>query len=263
MKGVNNCFNAAEWTEIYKNICLQLGIDRQTDINHVKRVHSLLPENYSGNNPLNMLLNRVKQKNSECIVFGAAPVLEIQFQSLIENQYSFNKVLTIAADGVTRLFRKNNLFPDVIVTDLDGIMEYRDEISSWPSYLVIHVHGDNEQLLSKFWDFIPFERTIFTTQTAELGQIFNFGGFTDGDRAISFALALGFTSILLVGFDLKVPPGKFSKANKWTKKKLDLKMKKLKIAEEILEILKTKKPNIIKDFNFNQLIKDDNYEFLK
>lgn len=248
MKNANNSFDVEEWIEIYRKICEKLGIDQQTDENHVKRVNSLLPENYTGNKQLNEIISLGRQKDFQCLVFGAAPILEDQFLKLIKNQFKFENVITIAADGVTKLFREYKLFPDIIVTDLDGIVEYRDKIHLWPSYFVIHIHGDNEQLLNKFWKYIPFERTIFTTQTEETGKIVNFGGFTDGDRAVSFAISLGFTSILLIGFEFDKLPGKYSKGDKWTEKKLNLKKKKLKIAEELIEILKIKYPDIVNYF---------------
>jgi len=43
---------------------------------------------------------------------------------------------------------------------------------------------------------------VATTQAAPLPHVYNFGGFTDGDRAVFAADELGASRIALVGFDL-------------------------------------------------------------
>jgi len=43
---------------------------------------------------------------------------------------------------------------------------------------------------------------VGTTQARPLQHVHNFGGFTDGDRAVFAAQSLGAASITLLGFDL-------------------------------------------------------------
>ena len=69
--------------------------------------------------------------------------------------------------------------------------------------------------------------------------VYNFGGFTDGDRAVFLAEELGAKKIFLIGFDFGEIVGKWSKpylkehASIWESKK-----KKFKIAQMLLEWLK-------------------------
>jgi uncharacterized Rossmann fold enzyme len=67
--------------------------------------------------------------------------------------------------------------------------------------MVIHAHGDNIPLL-KNW--VPrFEGPVVaTTQSAPRMRVHNFGGFTDGDRAVFAADGLGAAPITIIGFDL-------------------------------------------------------------
>ena len=54
---------------------------------------------------------------------------------------------------------------------------------------------------------------IGTTQAQPLGNIYNFGGFTDGDRAIFLAVALGAGEITLAGMDFGDIVTKYSRPN--------------------------------------------------
>ena len=67
--------------------------------------------------------------------------------------------------------------------------------------MVVHAHGDNIPLL-KHWVPRFTGPLVATTQSTPLPHVHNFGGFTDGDRAVFAADELGAASITLVGFDL-------------------------------------------------------------
>mgnify|MGYP006388560551 CR=1 FL=1 len=43
---------------------------------------------------------------------------------------------------------------------------------------------------------------VGTTQSAPLSNVYNFGGFSDGDRGVFAAHELGASSVSLIGFDL-------------------------------------------------------------
>ena len=59
-----------------------------------------------------------------------------------------------------------------------------------------------------------------TTQSRQFPGVHNFGGFTDGDRGVFLADAMGAKSIRLVGFDFEHPNPKDRPAET-KKKKLD------------------------------------------
>jgi uncharacterized Rossmann fold enzyme len=70
--------------------------------------------------------------------------------------------------------------------------------------MVVHAHGDNMDLL-RFWVPLFPGPLVGTTQAGPFGRIHNFGGFSDGDRAVFLALALGAAEVTLAGFFLDDP----------------------------------------------------------
>ena len=67
--------------------------------------------------------------------------------------------------------------------------------------LVLHAHGDNIPLV-RSW--VPKVRgpIVGTTQATPLAHVYNFGGFSDGDRCVFCAYELGAANVSLIGFDL-------------------------------------------------------------
>jgi uncharacterized Rossmann fold enzyme len=70
--------------------------------------------------------------------------------------------------------------------------------------LSLHAHGDNIPHL-RFWVPRFNGPLVGTTQSRPIPGIYNFGGFTDGDRAAFAAHALGAEKVKLLGFDLDDP----------------------------------------------------------
>jgi hypothetical protein len=167
-------------------------------------------------------------KGKECIVLGAGPSLDDDLEKL-ERAGFLNKTL-IAADGATSavLGYRN---PEIIVTDLDGVV--KDQLEAWQrgSWMVVHAHGDNIVQVRKMVRKLK-ERIIGTTQVEPFGRLYNFGGFTDGDRAAFMAHELGASKIYLAGMDLGTKIGRYS-GDKDRKRKLI----KLEICEELLSWL--------------------------
>jgi len=73
--------------------------------------------------------------------------------------------------------------------------------------LVILAHGDN---LRAIREIVPRLNGWITptTQVRPHGKLLNFGGFTDGDRAVELAKHLGARRINLLGFDFENPTPK-------------------------------------------------------
>ena len=67
--------------------------------------------------------------------------------------------------------------------------------------MVVHAHGDNMEALGK--EVPRLKRVIGTTQSKPLKNVYNFGGFTDGDRGVFLAKEMGARSITLIGFDFR------------------------------------------------------------
>ncbi|MEM3421896.1 MAG: 6-hydroxymethylpterin diphosphokinase MptE-like protein [Candidatus Hadarchaeum sp.] len=207
-----------KWRPWYHEIVEKLKLDEQADLEAAKLLNCLLPEPN---------LKRLAEiiRGHECLVLGAGPSLEEDLKRLKRAGY-LDKVL-IPADGATSaVIRYRN--PEIIVTDLDGAIG--DQLRAWKngSWLVVHGHGDNIARLRKY---VPrlLERIIGTTQTKPIGKLFNFGGFTDGDRAAFMAAELGAKEIYLAGMNLGTKIGKYSGRKNRARKLL-----KLEICRELL-----------------------------
>jgi hypothetical protein len=164
-------------------------------------------------------------KGKECIVLGAGPSLDDDLEKL-EQAGFLNKTL-IAADGATSAVLEYRN-PEIIATDLDGVVN--DQLEAWQrgSWMVVHAHGDNIAQVRKIAPKLK-ERVVGTTQVEPFGRLYNFGGFTDGDRAAFMAHELEAKKIYLAGMDLGSKIGEHS-GDKDVKRKIT----KLKICGELL-----------------------------
>ncbi|MDR0523672.1 MAG: DUF115 domain-containing protein [Candidatus Methanoplasma sp.] len=97
--------------------------------------------------------------------------------------------------------------PDAVVTDLDGDIGPQIEASAAGAVTLIHAHGDNAELILRH---APEFRgpVILTVQSKPSGIACNYGGFTDGDRAVCVARHFGARRIRLLGFDFSEPSPK-------------------------------------------------------
>jgi len=98
--------------------------------------------------------------------------------------------------------------------------------------MVIHAHGDNIESLEQ--NVPKFRKIIGTTQVMPTENVYNFGGFTDGDRSVFLAEEMRAKSITLIGMDFNSIPRKFSNDHDID---FELKQKKLKTAKRLLEML--------------------------
>lgn len=139
--------------------------------------------------------------------------------------------LIVAADGATKILLDLGIIPDLVVTDLDGEWSALLEASSRGSVLVVHAHGDNIDRIRRVKEFRG--PLIGSTQVEPRRLVYNFGGFTDGDRALHILYYAGYRRVYLSGFDLDNPwqcPGK-SLAS------LDIKRLKLHFAKKLISNL--------------------------
>jgi hypothetical protein len=164
-------------------------------------------------------------KGRDCVVLGAGPSLEEDLDKLRRARY-LDKVL-VAVDGATTAVLKYKV-PNVIVTDFDGNVQHQLKAWRQGAWLVVHAHGDNIPQLKRIVPQLN-ERVIGTTQVKPFGKLFNFGGFTDGDRAAFMAHEVGATKIYLAGMDLGSKIGKYSGS-----KNMDRTLVKLRFCREML-----------------------------
>ena len=147
----------------------------------------------------------------------------------------------IAADGAVGVLTEIE-FSEIawnallcVVSDADGGLEHLAMAAERKIPFVLHAHGDNTANWTELLDVLHLYGTplILTHQTPEhiLGM-HNPGGFTDGDRAVCFALAMNVMPILITlrGFRTDI-------IGRWTgATQPERKMRKLEWMSRVLEI---------------------------
>ena len=218
-----------DWKSNFEKIVSDFNYSVEADEKAAYVLEKLLQEK---NNlfPISKLKDLIN--NKEIVIFGAGPSLE---KSILKHKKKLNDKLKIAADGATTALLKNNILPDIIVTDLDGEVSDQLKANSELSIAIIHAHGDN---INKIKKYIPElkGKILGTTQINPESYDFlhNFGGFTDGDRAVFLADHFHVKKIYLMGFDFNGKVGEYSFAESKDKK---LKLRKLKWCKYLIELL--------------------------
>ena len=168
--------------------------------------------------------------NQNVFVIGAGPSLPDAIPVLQQ----FKNNVKIVADSAVKHLVDNGIYPDIVVTDLDGDKETFQKIGKSKIIFVVHAHGDNNFKL-KFIE--NFKNCIGTTQTKPFGKLQNFGGFTDGDRAVFLASYFEAKKIILFGMDFGKKIGHFSNTKISER---STKLKKIKKGKSLLEWLAVK-----------------------
>lgn len=216
------------WEIFYKEILDDFGFSREGDEASAK----LLDEILSSEGCLTLEdLHEIVGFSDKFIVFGAGPSLKEHIKQVKED-YDLKNYVLVAADGATTAMVEEKLIPDIVATDLDGRMDDILLANLRGANIVVHAHGDNISEISKFTSF--FNNVLGTTQSQPVGNLYNFGGFTDGDRAIFLSVALGASEIILAGMDFGDIVTKYSRPNipDILGKADDIKKKKLEYAEK-------------------------------
>ena len=196
-----------QWSIYYKKILDDFGFSREDD----EKSAQLLDEILSEEGCLTLEdLSKIVGFSDKFIVFGAGPSLKEHIRYLIEN-YDLKEYVLVAADGATTAMIEEKLVPDIIVTDLDGNLDDILLANLRGANVVIHAHGDNMPKITQLTPF--FTNVLGTTQAQPIGNLYNFGGFTDGDRAIFLSVALGAKEITLAGMDFGDIVTKYSRPN--------------------------------------------------
>jgi uncharacterized Rossmann fold enzyme len=187
-----------EWEPVYELVLKDMNFERLYDERAALILSKLLEIKARRKMPevieLDVLRDAIGGK--DVLVCGKAPKLSNDIKNV-----DFKKYVTIAADGATSVLMKSGVVPDIIVTDLDGNMDDEVRANEQGTIMVVHAHGDNVDALSE--EVPRLKRVVGTTQSKPLDNVYNFGGFTDGDRCVFLAQEFGARSITLIGFDFK------------------------------------------------------------
>ncbi|WP_298521322.1 6-hydroxymethylpterin diphosphokinase MptE-like protein [uncultured Methanobrevibacter sp.] len=219
------------WEKYYTEILDDFGFSRENDEKSAKLLDEILST--EGCLTLNDLAEIVGFSD-KFIVFGAGPSITEHIQDLKEN-YDLREYVLVAADGATTALIEERISPDIVVTDLDGNLDDIMLANIRGANIAIHAHGDNIEKIASLTPF--FNNVLGTTQAQPIGNLYNFGGFTDGDRAIFLSVALGASQIILAGMDFGDVVTKYSRPNleNALEKADDFKRKKLIYAEKFTD----------------------------
>ena len=168
------------------------------------------------------------------VIVGAGPSLERWARAIASGWPPFPRSL-IAADDATAALLLRGVVPDVIVTDLDGDLGYIERAARMGSVVVVLAHGDNLATALRAISRLP--GLVPTGQVVPLPNSRVYGGFTDGDRAVYLAAAMGATKAILVAMELEGEIGEYSRKNKGGEEWARRKAVKLRIARALLEAL--------------------------
>ncbi len=212
--------NVSEWMKIYSEIERDFSFLRDKEIEARNTLSRILGRDFISLQELeNMIPPRV-------FVVGFSPNLEREIELIPPDEF------IIAADEASIVLKDHGLNAQIVMTDLDGNVR---EYSHMNAVFGIHAHGDNIHLLHHA---LLLEKKFGTTQIEPIYNVYNFGGFTDGDRCVFLADHFGADEIHLVGFDFKNPRRKEGKD-------IERKRKKLLWAKKLIEYLRMRGANII------------------
>ena len=191
------------WEGIYEEILRDMGYDRSSDESSARLLKTLtqMSDLIDDDDVYDLMRDTV------AIIGPAEPDLS-----------GLDGKTVIAAGSATETVMKA-LVPDIVVTDLDGDIQSQIEASDRGAITFIHAHGDNSDLIMRYAK--EFRGPIvLTTQATPDNVIRNYGGFTDGDRAVCIARHFGASEIELRGFDFDVPTIKDGSDPETKKRKL-------------------------------------------
>ena len=208
-----------DWDSQYLDIVNEFRYNIIDDINSAIYLNTILKEPN-----ITRLSNIIRDKT--VAVIGAGTSLKRAIPTI-----KHLDMIMIVADSAVAPLAANNIRPDIIVTDLDGDESALLSFADTDCIFVVHAHGDNR---SKLDLAKKIKNCIGTTQAEPFEKIQNFGGFTDGDRAVFLAEHFGAKQIVLFGMDLGRKIGRYSNTNKI---EYYLKLQKLAKAKSLLEWL--------------------------
>ena len=205
----------SDWEPTYEEILADFGFDRAKDEEAARIAADIMSGSGNKGEAVEAEIERLI-RGKEVIICGNAPCLE---NDIKEKDIVTASRVVIAADGATSILLRNAIIPDIVVTDLDGNIADIIYANRLGAIIVAHAHGDNIEMLIKVLPALN-ANVICTTQSRPLHNVYNFGGFTDGDRCVFLAKEFGAKGIVLLGFDFedKDVSARKKKKLKWAKR---------------------------------------------
>lgn len=189
----------AQWEPWYEAILADLGYDREAD----EAARDDLWELLAHRRPAEPGDLAAVFAGEPAHVVGAGPSLPDLAPGDLPGP---DEGVLVACDAAAARLLTLERVPDVIVTDLDGPRRALVAAGEAGALPVVHAHGDNREALASLVPDLPGPAA--TTQAAPRPPVYNWGGFTDGDRAAHVAAHHGAVRVRCHAFDLDEPgPG--------------------------------------------------------
>ncbi len=183
-----------DWEPFYVQIVDDLGLSRSDDEAVAAELDRLLGGRRATLDELRSLLS-----GKVVTVAGNGPTLAADLAK--------TQGVLVTADEATSVALARGMRPVILVTDLDGDVADQVRANAQGAVAVVLGHGDNGPAVRQ-WAPCFTGRTVATTQSAPAGRLYDFGGFTDGDRAVFLADHFGAREIRLAGWDFEHPSAK-------------------------------------------------------
>lgn len=184
----------AAWEPFYRKIREDFGYSQEADEAVAADLDRILGGRRADEEALRGLLH-----GRPVVVAGNGPDLAAKMRK--------TDAVLITADEATSVALAKGVWPDLLVTDLDGDVGDQLRANARGTLALVHGHGDNGPAVRR-WAPRFTGATVATTQARPGGRLRNFGGFTDGDRAVFLADHFGAATIRLLGFDFERPSPK-------------------------------------------------------
>ncbi|WP_277540764.1 6-hydroxymethylpterin diphosphokinase MptE-like protein [Haloarcula laminariae] len=181
------------WEPVYDGLLAAFGYPREGD----EQARDRLGELVSGEttySPADLALD-----GATVAVAGAGPSLEDDAHRAADAD-----AVLAASTAVDRL-RERGVTVDAMVTDLDKNPETGRALTESGTPVFVHAHGDNVPAVETHVPDYDPAFVVPTTQAAPTDRVYNFGGFTDGDRAAFTADHFGADELRFVGWDFDDP----------------------------------------------------------
>jgi len=201
--------NFEAWEPVYESILADFGYPREGD----ERARDVIAEYAT---PFDF--DRLDAAGEVVAVVGAAPSLSEEVGRVEDAD------LVFAASTAADVVREAGFGVDLLITDLDKNPETARDLTDAGTPVAAHAHGDNVPLVEEWLPRLDPAQTIATTQASPLDAVYNFGGFTDGDRAAFLADELGAAELRFPGWEFDDSAVDAAKARKlrWAERLLHL-----------------------------------------
>lgn len=175
-----------EWEPVYETILADLGFERAAD-EHARDILAEFVDPFD--------CSRLDASDATVAIAGGADTLRD------ERAVAEAADMVFAASTAADVLDEADIPVDLLVTDLDKNPETARSFTESGIPVAAHAHGDNIPLVRERVPTFETSNVLGTTQAAPIDAVYNFGGFTDGDRAAFLADYLGASELAFPGWD--------------------------------------------------------------